>query len=379
MTKKRHINTKDENLQEENEKVEYINHPHDKIIRDVLLDKEEGSYFINKALNLKEEEQLSEKNLYNYNNSFVNNKLQNKIPDVVYKVIKEETNNKEVKNKEIENVEIKEQGEKDKSEEREIYIIIEHQSKKDPLMEYRFFDYKVEITRLALDKSKVGEESYKEPSVIGILLYTGKEGWRKETEDNNNKFQEKRTLESWTKQEYTKYKLVEASKMSEEELLKENTLLSKILLIEKAESTEEMMEMYSKIMNQNLSITTIEKIENYIIIILSQFLKKDKKELEKVLKNFEGRKNTMMHIEEVLIRERKKDRAEARAEGLAEGRKEGRVQARAEAKREARAEKIKMIKKMLLNKEQDNKIKEYADVSSKELDKIKKELLTQNA
>ena len=379
MTKKRHINTKDENLQEENEKVEYINHPHDKIIRDVLLDKEEGSYFINKALNLKEEEQLSEKNLYNYNNSFVNNKLQNKIPDVVYKIVKEETNNKEVKNKESENTEIDKHREKDRLEEREIYIIIEHQSKKDPLMEYRFFDYKVEITRLALDKSKVGEESYKEPSVIGILLYTGKEGWRKETEDNNNKFREKRTLESWTKQEYTKYKLVEARKMSEEELLKENTLLSKILLIEKAESTEEMMKMYSKIMNQELSQTEIEKIENYIIIILSQFLKKDKKELEKVLKNFEGRKNTMMHIEEVLIRERKKDRAEARAEGLAEGRKEGRVQARAEAKREARAEKIKMIKKMLLNKEQDNKIKEYADVSSKELDKIKKELLTQNA
>ncbi len=367
MTKKRHNSTKEENLQK-NEKVEYINHPHDKVIRDVLLDKEEGSYFINKALNLKEEEQLSEKNLYNYNNSFVNNKLQNKIPDVVYKVIKEETNNKEVKNKEIENVEIKEQGEKDKSEEREIYIIIEHQSKKDPLMEYRFFDYKVEITRLALDKSKVGEESYKEPSVIGILLYTGKEGWRKETEDNNNKFQEKRTLESWTKQEYTKYKLVEASKMSEEELLKENTLLSKILLIEKAESTEEMMEMYSKIMNQNLSITTIEKIENYIIIILSQFLKKDKEELEKVLKNFEGRKNNMMHIEEVLIRERKKDRAEARAEGLAEGRAEGIAK-----------EKIRMIREMLLNNEQDNKIIKYTNVSSKELDKLKKELLTQNA
>ena len=376
MTKKRHNNTKDENLQEENEKVEYINHPHDKVIRDVLLDKEEGSYFINKALNLKEEEQLSEKNLYNYNNSFVNNKLQNKIPDVVYKIVKEETNNKEVKNKESENTEIDKHREKDRLEEREIYIIIEHQSKKDPLMEYRFFDYKVEITRLALDKSKVGEESYKEPSVIGILLYTGKEIWRKEEQNN---LKTKKSLKYWTKQEYTKYKLVEASKMSEEELLKENTLLSKILLIEKAESTEEMMEMYSKIINQNLSQTVIEKIENYIIIVLSQVFKEDKKELEKVLKNFEGRKNTMMHIEEVLIRERKKDRAEARAEGLAEGRKEGRVQARAEAKREARAEKIKMIKKMLLNKEQDNKIKEYADVSSKELDKIKKELLTQNA
>ena len=74
---------------------EYINNPHDKIIRNVLLDKEEGAYFINKALNLKEEEKLSEKNIYNYNSSFVNKKLQNRISDVVYKVVKnEETKNK---------------------------------------------------------------------------------------------------------------------------------------------------------------------------------------------------------------------------------------------------------------------------------------------
>ena len=46
---------------------DYINHPHDKIIRNVLQDKEEGAYFINKALNLKEEEKLTDKNIYNYN------------------------------------------------------------------------------------------------------------------------------------------------------------------------------------------------------------------------------------------------------------------------------------------------------------------------
>ena len=333
---------------------EHVNNPHDKIIRDVLLDKEEGAYFINKALNLKEEEKLSEKNLYNYNNSFVNSKLQNKISDVVYKVVKYEG----TKNQALSNQQEKIKSDVIEEEEKEIYIIIEHQSKKEPLMEYRFFDYKVEVTRLALDKSKIKEETYSEPSVIGILLYTGKDSWRKESQKDENEIKEKKTLEYWTKQGYTKYQLVEASKIPEEELLKENTLLSKILLLEKAENKEEIMEMYSKIMNQKLSTKAIEKIEKYIIIILSQVFKRDKKELEQVLKKFKRRENKMMHIEEVLIRERDS--------WLEEGKSKGRKE-----------EKINMIRRMLLNKEQESKIKEYTNVSNKELNKIKKEMQSQ--
>ena len=361
---------------------EHVNNPHDKIIRDVLLDKEEGAYFINKALNLKEEEKLSEKNLYNYNNSFVNSKLQNKISDVVYKVVKYEG----TKDQALSNKQEKIKSDVIEEEEREIYIIIEHQSKKEPLMEYRFFDYKVEVTRLALDKSKVREETYSEPSVIGILLYTGKDSWRKESQKDENEIKEKRTLEYWTKQGYTKYQLVEASKIPEEELLKENTLLSKILLLEKAENKEEIMAMYSKIMNQKLSTKAIEKIEKYIIIVLSQVFKRDKKELEQVLKKFKRRENKMMHIEEVLIRERDswleegkskgrlEGRVEGRKSGLAEGKKSGLVEGRKKGKLE---ERLKIIRKMIKGKVKDELIKEYTNANEQELEKIKKEMQSQ--
>ena len=343
---------------------EHINNPHDKVIRDVLLDKEEGAHFINKALNLKEEEKLAERNLYNYNSSFVNNKLQNKISDVVYKVVK----NEKTQNKEIKKAEAKGKVKDNKiEEEKEIYIIIEHQSKKEPQMEYRFFDYKVEVTRLAIDKSKVREEAYKEPSVIGILLYTGKENWRKESQEDEN---EKRTLEYWTKQGYTKYKLVESNKITDEELLKEDTLLSKILLLEKAETKEEIMKMYTKIMEHNISTKAIEKIEKYIIIILSQVFKKDKEELEGVLKKFKRRTNEMMHIEEVLIKERdswlEEGKSMGRKSGLAEGRKSGLAEGR-----------LKIIRKMIKGKVKDDLIKEYTEVNEKELEKIKKEMQSQ--
>ncbi len=324
---------------------EYINNPHDKIIRNVLLDKEEGAYFINKALNLKEKEKLSEKNIINYNSSFVNSKLQNKISDVVYKVVKDEKTNAKIE-----------------QEDRDIYIIIEHQSKKESEMEYRFFDYKVEVTRLALDKSKIREETYKEPSVIGILLYTGKESWNKESQKSENEFKAKKTLKYWTKQGYTKYKLVEASKIPEEELLKENTLLSKILLLEKAESTDKIMEMYSKIMNQKLSTKEIEKIEKYIIIILSQVFKKDKRELEEVLKKFKRRESEMMHIEEVLIKERDSWFEEGKSIGRKSGLTEGR---------------LKIIRKMIKGKVKDDLIKEYTNANEQELAKIKKEMQSQ--
>lgn len=340
---------------------EYINNPHDKIIRKILLDKEEGSKFINKALNLKEEEKLTEKDINHYNSSFVNNKLHNKISDIVYKVEKEERTR---------------QGKGT----RDIYIIIEHQSKKDALMEYRMFDYKVEIVKIALDKSKIRETRYQEPAVIGIILYTGKENWREESDTDETK--EKKTIEYWTQQGYTKYKLVEANKIPEEELLKEDTILSKILLLERAKDTKDIMKICRAITEQRISTKSIERIEQYIVVILSQVSKWNKKELDIVQKELKRREKDMMHLEEVLIKERdswiakgqRKGQVEGRKSGLAEGRKSG----LAEGKRTGFAEsRVKIIRKMIKNKVQDDLIKECTDVNEKELEQIKKEMQSQ--
>ena len=109
---------------------EYINNPHDKEIRKVLMNKKEGKIFINKALNLKEEEKLKEENIEDYTNSYVSNELKNKISDIVYKIVKRE---------EIEG---------------DIYIIIEHQRAIDPKMKIRMYEYKSLVIRQALDENK---------------------------------------------------------------------------------------------------------------------------------------------------------------------------------------------------------------------------------
>ena len=222
------------------------------------------------------------------------------------------------------------------------------------------FDYKVEIVKIALDKSKIRETRYQEPAVIGIILYTGKENWREESDTDETK--EKKTIEYWTQQGYTKYKLVEANKIPEEELLKEDTILSKILLLERAKDTKDIMKICRAITEQRISTKSIERIEQYIVVILSQVSKWNKKELDIVQKELKRREKDMMHLEEVLIKERDSWIAKGQRKGRTEGQVEGRA---------------KIIRKMIKNKVQDDLIKECTDVNEKELEQIKKEMQSQ--
>ncbi len=120
-----------------------------------------------------------------------------------------------------------------------------------------------------------------------------------------------------------------------------------------------------------------------------------------MIKEEEGHK---MHLQEVFEREFAKTRREGRAQGLAEGRMEGRIEGReegkiegislgeargetkgikiGEARGEAKGKKIiirEIIKNMLMNNAQDELIKQYTKISSKELNQIKRELVEQNA
>ena len=335
----------------------YINNIHDKVIRDTLMDKEEGAVFINKALNLKEK--LRGQDLEHYTNSYVNNKLENRISDVVYKIVK-----------------------------KEIYVIIEHQTKKDVKM---IFEYKVEILRLALKEEKEG--TYEEPKVIGIVLYTGSKNWEtnKDKENQNKKV----AIEEY-KQGLTEYKLIEAKKLSKGGLIKEDSILSKIILLEQVESVKEIEEIYKTIKEQ-FNDTMAKKIERYIIILMLQSLKIERKEIEEMIKEEEGHK---MHLQEVFEREFAKTRREGRAQGLAEGRMEGRIEGREEGKiegislGEARGEtkgiKIgeargeakgkkrvctiaqKLLKKGMLKEE----VIEITGLTSKEIDKEEKQIAT---
>ena len=63
----------------------------------------------------------------------------------------------------------------------EKYIIIEHQRVIDPKMKIRMYEYKSLVIRQALDEKNINAKGYRQPVVVGIVLYTGQRKWKEET------------------------------------------------------------------------------------------------------------------------------------------------------------------------------------------------------
>ena len=117
-----------------------VNNEHDKVFRTILSNKKEAVIFINKTLNL----ELKENEIEKYKENYITENLINKETDIVYKI----------KNKNV-------------------FILIEHQTKIDYSMPYRIMEYQFKITKGAVDIKKLKLKEYKIPIVIPIVLYTG--------------------------------------------------------------------------------------------------------------------------------------------------------------------------------------------------------------
>ena len=103
----------------------------------------------------------------------------------------------------------------------------------------------------------------KECLVIPIVLYTGKEKW---TAKNYIKEIQERIFENKIKEEIELgtlgyYTLVDVNNYTKEELLKEEGILSKIMLIEKEKSTTDLIKTFFEI---NEKIKEEEKKTSYI-------------------------------------------------------------------------------------------------------------------
>ena len=106
----------------------YINKKHDKLFKELLSDKKEAVKFINHYLHLN----LSDDEIEKYEKEFRTEEFRNIEADVVYKV----------KNKNV-------------------FILIEHQTKVDYLMPYRILEYEVAIMQSAIDLDKIkNKEKY---------------------------------------------------------------------------------------------------------------------------------------------------------------------------------------------------------------------------
>ena len=165
---------------------------------------------INQAIKTK----LKAEEIEKYTSSFVNKIFENREADIVYKY----------KNKNI-------------------FFLIEHQTKIDYSMPYRILEYEIEIMKSAIDIKKVKNKEYKLPLVIPIVLYTGKKRW-----DAKRYLEESQETLDGVKIKAGNYNLVDINDFTKEELLQEKTKE----LIEKIDGGEEkMLALVDMIRNEN--------------------------------------------------------------------------------------------------------------------------------
>ena len=328
-------------VKEENEKYEknaQINKKHDKLFKEILSDKKEAVNFINHYLNLN----LLEDDIEKYEKEFRTEELYNIEADVVYKI----------KNKNV-------------------FILIEHQSSVDLKMSYRILSYKNAIVDSAIDRKRLREKSYKIPKVIAMVLYTGKRQWHKlsikDIEEQIEGYEENAG----------EYKLIDVNEFSREELLEDNLITSKAMLIEKSQNKEELYKNIEDVINiqkknEKFENLQLEKLVQYELAgtedkeIISKFIEK--------IKNVGRDDETMTNASRIINREIRKSKKEGIEigwnQGIIRGKEEGKIEGKVEGKAEGKAEGIALVAKRLKGKMHIKDISQITGLSEKEIEQL---------
>ena len=127
------------------------------------------------------------------------------------------------------------------------------------------------------------------------------------------------------------YTIVDVNDYSKKELLEDESVISKFLVIEKSKSNEELIENLEEVIEKTKK-ENLYKIEKIVDLVYSKSLGEEKTNeiLEKIEKK-RGEKGYMLErVADMVKREIDNDRKKARKEGRAEGRVEGRKEAKTE-------------------------------------------------
>ena len=301
-------------VMEEGETYQARNQKHDKIFKEILDYKKEGVKLLNKYLDLK----IEEKDIEKYTRKFVLPELENRESDVIYKMKNEQ-----------------------------IFFLIEHQTKVDYSMPFRMLEYIVEIMRSAVSREKMQNRNEKLPIVVPIVIYTGKENWKVP-----RLLQERQAYYGKTNLEF-KYNLVDGSKISKEELMKENSILSKAILLEKPDNPEEILKILKEVTTKDL-----DSDEKYFINLILKYLlpeKLSKDETKRILENLKGEEDDTMFID--ILRKYFDDKEEKAVKEA--------------VKDTTKATTYELIKEMLKNNADEEFIKKVTKISNQELKEIK--------
>lgn len=165
---------------------------------------------------------------------------------------------------------------------------------------------------------------------IAIVIYTGKQKWTVNQKINNITERLNTIVEDKPVWLDSFYALLDVNNFTKEELLESNSLLSKIMLIEKANKLDELRENLRSIVikinkEERLGLTSKEKkeeLEGYIAQVISKKIGTiETKELIQELKKG-SEENMGMAVDEMI----KREKARLRREGRRTEKKEGKIE-----------------------------------------------------
>lgn len=240
---------------------------HDKTFKEVLKDKKEMSKFLKQFIEL----EVDASKLEMYNGEFINNKYERRISDIIYK----------------------ENG-------KEIYYLIEHQSKVDINMPQRILDYCMELMREV--KKNLNLKDATNPLIVPIVIYTGTNKWTvSENFSDTQKVEEKYKKYAIN----LKYKLIDINKYSKEDLTNKNTKMTSMMALEKCKDKEGLKNMIIELWKRANAVRR-GWLENLIKYAFPEIL-----DDEEILILMRGREKLPMEdlIERIKANEKKKEKA----------------------------------------------------------------------
>ena len=324
---------------------------HDKIFKEILDNKKEFIMFIKKYIRCEQKENLiKESDIEKYNREFITSDFTVKESDIIYRM-----------------------------KEKDVFFIVEHQSRIDYEMAKRINEYCVELIR-NVTKGEKNPKVY--PLIIPIVLYTGKKRWN--APRSLSEMQEK--YDGFEPLNYPKYNLVDINILSKDELIEEKSGISKAILFEKIETKEETKRAIDKLIE--IGLTEEEKRYLKMILTYSNDIRKklDIDEINNYKKIISKGDDSMTNFERLFIelldekheKQRKaKEEAikEGKEQGLKEGKEEGIKEGRKEGRKEGIREGMKIITKEMLRKQfSDEIIMDTTKINKKDLQKLKEEL-----
>lgn len=319
------INKLEESIDEYNLEIEKdgsksVTFTHDKIYKMILSNKNEVVNLINQILEIEDEKhKITEEKIEIYNSNFINQYMENRTSDIIYKI----------KNQKI-------------------FFLIEHQSTIDYSMAFRLVEYCILIMQSAMDKKQAKKKDYRFPLIYPIVLYTGEKKWN-----------QKRYLEECQEQlngvkpkTFTSYSIVDVNSFTKNQLLEGKGILSKIMLLEKVKTEEELINVIKEISTKELNQEEKNIFKKVLYNILGKSINKEIIEKSiKIIEKEESEENGMV-IEEVLRKSREEEYKKGMIHGVSQ-------------------EREKIIKQMIKNNIKDEIIIKLTKISKNELERIK--------